>query len=315
MKTHSQNHLVLVIFFLFTLITACEKSIDVKYASINNTSASQQEDARASRLLNCNNCLVTHTSTADGQFDIDFTYNKAGNPETISIAGFGTITAQYDKLFRLQKENYGNGTWADFKYKGLRDRLPDALYYYDPAFGGLNHIDSFKYDVKGELIERKTHYIYNNHIDDIVFTYTYSYHATGNVDYIDYSFPVFRNPNGTLVYQTNGVLANAVYDNKPNYMTGSPWTKFLLFNTSYERNAHFYLLFSKNNAVKYYTPEHIHLGETYTSTIEYNSKGFANVIQTVITFEPWNVIGNETITSSSTCDENATISKSAVSSK
>jgi hypothetical protein len=291
MKTLKQN--IVLIAAITMLLTSCQKNIETdKVASV------QADDAQTDSYLRCHNCLVTHSEENIFGSTIDFFYNKNSNPDSLNFDGT-PVKLKYDKLGRLLKLSFGDYAWDNFTYSGINPFPVTRMYYY-PAFGGLLEIDSFRYNLRGEMIKRIVTDVNNPEYNSIE---TYSYNNFGNVVKVDIAAY-----NGGTVYNPGYTEFSASkYDSKPNFMTGSVWSKFMFFNTEYDGGPYLWMLFSKNNAANYIWT-YDDAGDSYsvTSSFQYNNAGFANNINmdyydNVAAQD----LGIFTRTSSSTCDASA----------
>ena len=260
MKTSNYILLLLVVVILL-IATSCQKTIDA------NTQNTVQASAQSSDLFGCNNCLVTHTENNASGDVLDFFYNKEGNPDSLNVNGV-PIKIRYDRFGRPEKENFINSASITFKYKNW-SFLPVVLtttYLSD----GTHRIDSFRYNLRGEMIRHSVTYPEYNSAHTEYLTYKY-----GNVQKVDFSYS-----SSTYSFNYTEFIATK-YDNKPNLMTGSRWTKFLLFETNYEGLPFGWMLFSKNNAADYtwiYDADNPAYSYSIKSTFQYNNSGFANIV-------------------------------------
>lgn len=175
--------------------------------------------------------------------------------------------------------------------------MPVALNYYFPSYGGLIAIDSFKYNIKGEIISDIVTNVLFSQYNNIEH---YTYDLKGNVVKVD----IAAHNGGTIFNPGYTEFTEANYDNKPNFTAGSIWTKFLLFHSGYSGLPFLWELFSKNNAVNYkWLQDAAGDGLLASSTFSYNTEGFANNINIdftdILTGEDYGIF---TRTSSSTCD-------------
>ncbi len=276
MQTFKQRALLLST-ILILLITSCKKGIEF----INHDY--DQPNAK---------CLVTHTDDDLFGYSLNIIYNKKGNPDSMNFEG-SPVTIQYDNKDRLIKVNFGAaGIHFDFIYKD-NTFLPTVLNYYYPAFGGLISVDSFHYNIKGEMIRMDETNIINpqNNLAE-----TYTYNDMHNVTRV-----TWEAENGGTVF-TPVFVAYQVskYDNKLNFMSGNQWIKYILLHS--ELDAYTFMMFSVNNAVDW------HWGfqggyNAITSTLEYDNDGFANKVNLhLFDVDGVTELVAFTRTSTSTCD-------------
>ncbi len=266
---------------LFTLITtSCKKEIDKQIIGDHS--------------FYRNACQVTHSQDDLLGDVIDLFYNAKGNPDSLTYGGT-PITLKYDHDNRLLKINYGTYAYFDFKYEHDKP-LPIALYYYYPNFGGLIAIDSFYYNFHGQIIQRVIKGGQNSQYGGTIESYTYDY--SGNVIKVD------TRDYGVGAVNISGYteFTSSKYDNKPNFLSINPWTKYLFFHSDYDGRSFLWTQFSRNNAANFVWTYDAQ-GDNYsvTSTFQYDNKGFATSVSM-----DWNDTGNDlgifTRQNTSTCD-------------
>jgi len=126
------------------------------------------------------------------------------------------VTILYDSKGRLTRANYGDaGIHLDFTYKD-NTFLPTVLKYYYPLFGGLISIDSFHYNIKGEMIRLGQ----TNLIDPTYnLSQTYEYDDNHNVTRVTWE----AQNGGTVFTPAFTAFEVSKYDNKYNFMSGNQW--------------------------------------------------------------------------------------------
>ena len=215
-------------------------------------------------------CLVTHAEEVDGLegYSFDVTYNKNGDPATLIGNGFKSVM-KYDKKNRLIQYSYDDGAHLDYKYND-NTFLPAVMLYYNPSYGGLLAIDSFKYNYKGEMIKRIT---VNAQDPSYNFSSVYEYDNHRNVTRV-----ITKSDNGGSYILAPFVEYEVTkYDNQYNFMSGNQWMKYILFYSSYTNYE--FMMFSANNALDWTIGEPSGLYPTdITSDVVYNQKGFINKI-------------------------------------
>lgn len=286
----------------FTLITAlimilisCQKSIDMKASSADNN------NAQTNRFSKCNNCLIT--SYYDDNFitgyGLNVSYNKYNQPDTVTTNYFGTSyrLAHYNKIGQLIKITFPSSNLQDYiAFKYDWSLLPTRLFYIVPNYKDYNQTDSinaiiyFKYNYKGEMIQMKQTNVWYPGYD---ITYNYKYDNTGNIKSVTHV-------SETGMPYTEYVFSS--FDNKPNFMTGSIWMRYLLFYDGFDPL--YPLLFSRNNAKDWAWHNAFNIlgdDESITSIFTYNNEGFANTNNMNVTD---NYYGDFTAVRSafSTCD-------------
>jgi hypothetical protein len=253
MKSINQSKLLFSV-ILILISASCKKGIDFIKSGYDQPNAK---------------CLVTHTEDDLFGYSLNIIYNGKGNPDSMNFEGY-PATMQYDNKNRLVKANFGDagtGVHLDFRYKD-NTFLPTTLNYYYPSFGGLIAIDSFYYNFKGELIKIG----HNNLISpDNNFAETYEYDENHNVAKVTWE----AQNGGTVFLPAFTAYEVSKYDHKPNFMSGNQWIKYILMHS--ELDSYIFMMFSANNAVDW------HWGfqggfNAVTSTLEYNSDGFANKV-------------------------------------
>lgn len=223
-------------------------------------------------------CLITHTEDDLFGFSVDIFYNEAGNPDSLSYRG-SPVTLEYDSDDRLSKAIFGDAIYgADRPYFTYiytdNTFLPAVLNYYSPLNGGLIAVDSFKYNILGEMVKIGVTNVRNPIFNKAEY---YDYDNKGNVKKV-----MMVAQNGGTVYDTLFTEYEVLtYDNKPNFMSGNQWLKYVFFYS--ELDTYVFKMFSRNNAAdwlwrpeayKAYFPDAYFLSDTF----EYNDKGFTNKI-------------------------------------
>jgi hypothetical protein len=251
MKSYNQSKLLFCL--VLTLISAsCKKGIDFIKGGYDQPNAK---------------CLVTHTEDDLFGYSLNIIYNEKGNPDSMNFEGF-PATMQYDNKNRLIKANFGDaGIDFDFIYKD-NTFLPTVLNYYYPSYGGLISIDSFSYNFKGELVKIGRTNLMN---PDYNLAETYEYDDNHNVTKVTWE----AQNGGTVFLPAFTAYEVSTYDHKLNFMSGNQWIKYILMHS--ELDTYTFMMFSANNAVDW------HMGfqggyNAITSTLEYNSDGFANKV-------------------------------------
>lgn len=214
-------------------------------------------------------CMVTHAEGDLDGYNFDITYNKHGDPATLTANGIVSIM-EYDTKNRLIKTSFGNGVHFDFIYSN-NTFLPSVSNYYHPLFGGLIAIDSFRYNLKGELIKwtkinaRKTSY--NS-------SFIYEYDNNGNVKKVISQ----AEAGGTEIGAPYIEFSASEYDHHYNFISGNHWIKYILLHTYLQ--ACQFMIFSVNNAIKWHWNSQSISAPTlyFTSDMEYDDQGFANKI-------------------------------------
>lgn len=269
--------------FLLLSITSCKKTELDSAKSPNTLNAITAQEVNINTATN--QCLVTHTEDDLYGYTLDIFYNRAGNPDSMSFYGSFPVTMQYDSKGRLIRTNFGGGT-NGFRFEYLYKNnsvLPAAINYY---YGGtsLQVIFKLTYDSKGQIIKFGTISLSNPQYNAVE---SYEYNDMGNVTKVTYT-----SQNGTTSYIENEV---SKYDNKPNFMGGNKWLKFILYNSGVDI-FYYFRMFSKNNSLEW----NIDFGDgfkyLFSADYEYNSYGFANKSNIHSDF------GDFTELSSSTCD-------------
>jgi hypothetical protein len=213
-------------------------------------------------------CLVTHTDEDLYGTSLDITYNANGDPAAMSFSGF-PATVEYDTRSRLVKVNFGSaGVHFDYEYSN-NTFLPAVLKYVRPDFNGIVGIDSFRYNIAGQMIKRISSNLLNPAYN---FAQTYQYNNRGNVVKV-----IAAAQNGGTIYNPAVTVFEATrYDNRYNFMSGNQWIKYLLFYSDEEDYA--YSLFSVNNTMDWKWGYNDGSVYSVTSTLNYNSAGFATTV-------------------------------------
>jgi hypothetical protein len=216
-------------------------------------------------------CILTHSEDDLFGYSFDIVYNSAGDPASIDFAGF-PATMEYDAMGRLSKANFGTeGVATEFVYSN-NTFLPTVRKYIRPDFGGLASIDSFSYNILGQLTKR----VVQNLLFGGTYIYKYQYDNRANLK------------NVTLATIINGIESSPSlrfeglqYDNKYNALSGNQWLKYL-FDLS-DFNDYYFLQLSVNNALNwkwYFSDAFPYYSDVYsykfTSGLNYNPQGFAN---------------------------------------
>lgn len=277
MKTLKQSAFLLIA-ILFLTATSCKKEIRFIENGYDQPNGE---------------CLVTHTEDDLFGYSLDIFYNEHGNPDSMSFEGF-PVTIQYDSRQRLVKANFGTaGVHFDFLYKD-NTFLPSVLNYYRPDYGGLIGIDSFHYNLLGELIKMGSTNLLSPQYN---LGETFDYDDMHNVTKVTWK----AENGGTIFLPAFTAYEVSKYDHKLNFMSANQWIKYLMIDS--ELDSYDFMMFSKNNAVDW------HWGyqggyNPIKSTLEYDNEGFANKVNLHL-FDMDGVTEELafTRTSSSTCDE------------
>ena len=213
-------------------------------------------------------CLLSHyEDELNGAVDIF--YNQRGNPDSVSFNGFGN-KLEYDNSGRLVKQKFSTG-YFEFVYNN-NSFLPTTRRFWStqittPAPAGLVEIDSLQYNILGQLIKKG---ITNRIAPAYNLFQKYEYNNRGNVTKVTTAAQ-----NGGTVFLTPVVsFEGSRYDTKLNIFVTNQWLKYLFDNTEF--SDYTYSMFSINNAADFkwgYTGGYI---ASVTSTIVYNTQGFAN---------------------------------------
>ena len=236
-------------------------------------------------------CLLTQMDDDVFGTSISIVYNQSGNPASMSLSGF-PATFEYDSKNRLSKVNYGTaGVYSDYRYKD-NSFLPAVSNYFRPDYGGVIAIDSFQYNFLGQMVKRgitnKLNPIYNSF-------QKYSYDNRGNVTKV-----VQSAQNGGTVYATPVTIFEGLqYDSKRNFTAGNQWIKYLFFYNDIADYAP--TMFSVNNAVNWRWGYGDNYTATVTSTLSYNTEGFANIFNCHLADSDGFLL-DYTRTNTSTCD-------------
>lgn len=287
---------MLLFFAACQLLASCQKeTAPIEETTLNNDETEMQLLERRCR----RQCLVTRTSDDLVSMTPNIFYNRRNDPDSILFEQSATVVVgKYDKYRRL-KTVYFSNSWSheEFLYKRKFDYFPSTIKYYTSNYTDYGMADSlnasmyFKYDRHGNVIE----YRYENHwYPGYDFTLNFVYNQRGNVK------KIIRTRDGSTPFTEYRFES---YDNKPNFMTGSPWTKFMLLNTGYE--PYYFLMFSENNAVNWswkYDPSAASLN--FNSEYKYNNRGFASNVFIDLDDSDGAKYGGFTRTSCSTCDDN-----------
>jgi hypothetical protein len=178
-------------------------------------------------------CLVTNTSDLSGfgAYDLAFTYNARGNPET--FAGFLQIS--YDNKGRLLRQQNDGDNYVQWEYDDDNTFLPAFSYNY--ANGIRTGTQFFTYDEQGRMVKSDRIYVNNYAQGEVIWEYTYD--IKGNVQ--------------TIMQKGETVpLFKAIsYDDKPNSTGANQWIKYILNDPGSGYLALNYLLFSANNATEW----------------------------------------------------------------
>ena len=299
MKTLKQN--IVLIAAITMLLLSCQKNIET-----DKVASAQTDDAATNSLLKSNNCLITHYQDDYSPFGfaLNISYNNRKEPDTVAISYDGTnyVAAQYDKFERLSKITFLNPALQQYEaFKYDWSLLPTKMLLIVSNYKDYGQTDSvnaityFKYNYKGEMIQMKQTNVWYPGYD---ITYEYKYNNNGNVISIKHI------PQTGTAYTE---YAFTSYDNKPNFITGSIWIRYMLIYTGLD--PFYQLLFSKNNPKDWtwynsYGIPGAH--EIFTSSFTYNNEGFANTVNMSVED---NVYGNFTVTRNavSTCDNFAAV--------
>jgi hypothetical protein len=249
---------------------SCQKTTDLANKNVTSSAAN---DLQANKSLFCSGCSIASLNDEAFAASLNFYYNKKGNPDSVVWdGGSATQVLHYDKLDRLQKVDFeSNGTvyaYFKFKYRSF-EPLPIAYDYYYPALGGLESIDSFRYDFLGRITDRLGTNIYNPQYN---YDEHYTYDLHGNVVKTD----VKAHDGGTVYNPDLLEFTASKYDSRLNILGANTWIKFLFFYSSLDATPFYYTLFSNNNAQNYFW-YYDFAGDSYavTTAFTYNPKGFA----------------------------------------
>ena len=239
------------------LTLSCKKSLDFIAHGYNQPNAE---------------CLVTHLEDDLLELAFDITYNKNGDPATVVSEGY-TSVMEYDEKKRLIRTSIAElNVRFEIKYKD-NTFLPTAMYYYNPRFGGLIAIDSFKYNQKGEMIKWT-----NINVMDPSYNSSsiYEYDNNRNVK------RVITGPDngGTNLSASFVEYEVTKYDNQYNFISGNQWLKYILMHSGFE--PYEFMQFSANNPLNWTWGDPSDSPLEITSEVKYNSKGFMNKV--IMTF-------------------------------
>jgi hypothetical protein len=242
--------------------------------------------------LSAEKCLVTHAeANVVYGHNFDVFYNSINEPDSISWYGTLPIKIRYNSKGLLTKVNFGtDGVHYDFIYK-KNTALPAAINFYYPSFintvNGLIAVFKFTYNAKGQIVKIITDNLLNkpNSAEEV-----YQYDRNDNVVKVTYS------PANGTAFNENEVTG---YDSKPNFMGGTKWLKFILYNSGTDYY-YYFRMFSKNNSLEW----NIDFGDGFkyplSAIYDYNIYGFANYANIQLFGEDF---GYESATS--TCDATA----------
>ncbi|MBK8520698.1 MAG: hypothetical protein WAT20_15495 [Ferruginibacter sp.] len=205
-------------------------------------------------------CIVTQTTDAAslGLFgDLDFVYNANGNPRSLN----GFVTYSYDTKGRLVKDSSSQYTLT-ITYKD-ETFLPAATYRRVTSTNALVQTILYTYDNARKVIKTNLLYAYGASQGEIIWKYTYD--ANNNIQ--------------TIIDPVSGdtIIKVKSYDNKPNFLWGNQWIKYILNDPTSGYFPQNYFLFSVNNPLEWSINDNrsgliIPVVNAYYT---YNSKGFA----------------------------------------
>ena len=213
-------------------------------------------------------CITTHAEEVDGLdgYSFDVTYNTNGDPATLTSYGQVSVM-EYDNKNRLIKYSFDNGAHLDYNYKD-KTFLPAIVHYYNPDYGGLLAIDSFKYNYKGEMIKR---IVVNAQDPSYNQSSVYEYDNHRNVKKVI----TMADNGGTNIPAPYVEFEVTKYDNQYNFMSGNQWMKYILLYSNYQN--YLFMMFSANNALDWTIGEPSGLYPVHiTSDVKYNQQGFIN---------------------------------------
>jgi hypothetical protein len=289
MKIHKHGSLIFTCFLLL-IMTSCKKDLTSSNAGDTKTAQAVNLNTAATQ------CRLIHTEDDLYGYTMDVFYNRAGNPDSISLWNGFPIKMRYDLKGRLSQSNYGTqGIRFEYLYKN-NSVLPVAINFYYPGVfynnvNGLIAIFKFSYNSEGQII-KIGHTSFSSPKNNAV--ENYEYNASGNVTKV-----TFDSEDGT-----SSVLENKAskYDNKPNFVGGNQWLKFIMYNSGAIFIGDYFRMLSKNNVVNW-TFEYPDATYPLVATYEYNNEEFANKVNfSLFDIDGVTNIGDFTELSSSTCD-------------
>ncbi|MCY7293753.1 MAG: hypothetical protein LH615_16370 [Ferruginibacter sp.] len=205
-------------------------------------------------------CIVTQTSDAAGLGvfgDLNFVYDAKGNPLLLN----GFVTYSYDAKGRLIKESSTQYTLT-ITYND-ETFLPSATYRRFTSNNALVQTILYTYDNAGRVIKTNLLYVNAGVPGEIIWKYNYN---TGN-------------NIQTIIDPVSGdtIIKVKSYDNKPNFLGGNQWIKYILNDPTSGYFPMNYFLFSANNPVEWSINDNFGglIIPVVNAYYKYNSKGYA----------------------------------------
>jgi len=205
-------------------------------------------------------CIVTQTSDAAGFGlfgDLDFVYDVKGNP--LKLNDF--VTYSYDAKGRLVKDSSSQYTLT-ITYND-ETFLPSATYRRLTSNNALVQTILYTYDNAGKVIKTNVLYVYGTSQGEIIWKYTYDN----------------KNNIQTIIDPVSGdtIIKVKSYDNKPNFLGGNQWIKYILNDPTSGYYPMNYFLFSANNPLEWSINDNSGglIVPVVNAYYTYNNNGFA----------------------------------------
>lgn len=214
----------LVVFFLVIFYTSCKKTEEIIKPPAPDFNKPNK------------GCLVTKTgdTLGFGAYNLDFTYDSKGNPETFA----GVLKITYDakgRLYRQLNNVNSDKNYVQWDYPDDNSFLPESSNSY--LNGILTATSIFSYDDLGRLV--KSDRIYVNGYAAGEYIWKYAYDTKNNVQ------TIIQEGIATPIFQAK------TYDDKPNFTNANQWIKYILDDPGSGYILLNYSLFSANNATQW----------------------------------------------------------------